>query len=71
MRNSLLNKQLKAKLINENTKNEKKEIEARIYDNKVLRTNENIVKKIKTKNQVMNKRSENLRKKEKRKMNLK
>ena len=57
MRNSLLNKQLKAKLINENTKNEKKEIEARIYDNKVLRTNENIVKKIKTKNQVMNKRT--------------
>ena len=41
----------------------KKEIEARIYDNKVLRTNENIVKKIKTKNQVMNKRTENLRKK--------
>ena len=43
-----------------------KEIEARIYDNKVLRINENIVKKIKTKNQVMNKRTENLRKKEKR-----
>ena len=39
-----------------------KEIEARIYDNKVLRINENIVKKIKTKNQVMNKRTENLKK---------
>ena len=40
MKNSLLNRQIKAKLINENVKNEKKEIETRINDNKVLRKNE-------------------------------